>query len=187
MSTEKWDHKNDTSRDNGPSGKGNMITRFLLKDMKTAHSMRNVYKAAFFGLAAITMLAAAAAAQAIENPVAVGETSVAFTECSAYDCNTSTITPSEAVQKITASQRSAIMNKDCKALRSEFGKNLEDFPFEFRDTGIIGCVDDRPARLWITENNYHRFLANKDAVTTVAEYHDYLKTVGYSSRKLVRP
>ena len=165
-----------------------MTTRFLLKNMKTSHSMWNVYRTIVLAAGSVTILAGAAWGQMIGNPIEAGQTSlVAYTQCEAYDCTTSSITPAEAVQKITAGQRSAILNKDCKALRSEFGKNLEDFPFEFRDSGIIDCVDDRPARLWLTERNYRRFLANKDAVTTVAEYHEYLRSVGFTSRKLLRP
>lgn len=134
------------------------------------------------------LMAAGTAAQALENPVGASEgASVAYTECTAYKCSTTELTPEQVMQKVTPGQRSAILNKDCKSLRSEFGKYLEDYPFEFRDTAIISCIDDRATRLWITESNYRRFLANKDAVTTVAEYHEYLGSVGYTSKRLTTP
>lgn len=151
--------------------------------------LNRVRKAAIFGTVAAACIVISqpleAPAQSAPNAVASTRT-VSYTECVLYTCNAASYTPEQVVQIISPAQRSAILNKDCKGLRSEYGKNLEDFPFELRDSAIIDCIDDRSIKLWVTENNYHRFLANRDSVTSVAEYHTYLKAIGYTSKKLVR-
>ncbi|MEP6945678.1 MAG: hypothetical protein ABJA02_07155 [Acidobacteriota bacterium] len=167
-----------------------MDTRFLWELCKTVRSVWNVYRwratiaAAAFAFAVLQP--ADGSAQIRENSIAFNQPAkVIYTECESYTCSSAIYSPEQVVQKISAAQRSAIVNKDCKGLRSEFGKNLEAFPFEFRDTDLIDCIDDRPMRLWMTDNNYRRFLANKDNVTSVAEYHDHLRSIGYTSKKLL--
>ena len=160
-----------------------MDTRLFWGTKRSGCGKRSEGRWGYFWAAAAlltaVMLPAAASAQAIEAPSPFNQaTTVLFTECAMYVCTTTAYSPNEVVKKITAAQRTAIVNRDCKGLRNEYGRNLESFPFEFRDTPIIDCIDDRSIRLWMTQNNYQRFVAHADTVTSVAEYHEYLRSVG---------